>query len=68
MINSNSDLAWRYNQQMVLENHSLFQCLSMLREDGTDIFKNSLVNGADMISLIIKLVRLASWQNLSKAR
>ena len=60
MIRTNDPLAWQFNQQMVLENHSLFQCLGMLRQEGTDFLTKSKANKDEIIALIIKLVRLFS--------
>ena len=56
MIRTKNPLSWQFNQQMILENHSLFQCLALIREEGTDILKNTRVSEDEMIALLIKLV------------
>ena len=50
-------MARRWNQQTVLENHSLFECLQMIRSTpGMDVLKGTRENKNNIIAMIIKMV------------
>ena len=57
---SKTEMARRWNHQTVLENHSLYQCLEMLRTPGLDALTDTRANRDAIIAMIIKIVRLAS--------
>eukprot|EP00873_Tetraselmis_striata_P017618 jgi/Tetstr1/437882/TSEL_026521.t1 len=44
MIRNDSELAQRFNDQHVLENHSINLCLEMMREEGTNFLEGSRLN------------------------
>mmetsp|Transcript_42246 Transcript_42246/g.75789 ORF Transcript_42246/g.75789 Transcript_42246/m.75789 type:complete len:331 (-) Transcript_42246:364-1356(-) len=56
MVDSDSDVSRRFNQRAVLENHSVFQCLEMLRTKELNPFSGVRFNKNSLLSLVIKLV------------
>lgn len=55
-VASKTDVARRWNHQGVLENHSLHECLEMLRTPGMDALSGTKGNCDAIIATIIKMV------------
>jgi hypothetical protein len=56
LVDTNSEVSRRFNQRAVLENHSVFQCLEMLRTKELNPFSGVRFNKNSLLSLVIKLV------------
>ena len=56
-IQEDTEVSRKFNQQMVLENNSLYHCLEMLRRPETDALQDlGVTNRAGVIDTVIKLV------------
>eukprot|EP00193_Tetraselmis_chui_P009071 CAMPEP_0177767984 /NCGR_PEP_ID=MMETSP0491_2-20121128/9458_1 /TAXON_ID=63592 /ORGANISM="Tetraselmis chuii, Strain PLY429" /LENGTH=953 /DNA_ID=CAMNT_0019284719 /DNA_START=3442 /DNA_END=6304 /DNA_ORIENTATION=+ len=56
MVDSDSDVSRRFNQRAVLENHSVYECLEMLRRHEFNPFVGAHFNRDSLLSLVTELV------------
>jgi hypothetical protein len=61
MVDSDSEVSRRFNQRAVLENHSVYECLEMLRTHEFNPFADAKFNKDSLLSLVIKLVSPLSF-------
>jgi len=62
-VKSDTYASRQFNQQMVLENLSLYRCLEMMRNDDTDLLSEFKVDRAGAVEFIIRLVLATDMTN-----